>query len=140
VVVADTHEQIERLFAPGDVDSEEPVVTAVSAAPAVGATGSPGSPAARIVEESANRVRIEATAGPGGGFLVLLDTFSPGWTATVDGQRAVIYRGNALFRTVPLVPGPHRVEFRYRPWSFQAGGAISLAGLLGIILLARRRG
>jgi hypothetical protein len=136
-VVANTEAQIERLFAPGD-DARFAVVTAVAAAPAVGVPGTPGPSAARIVAESANRVLVEATAGPTGGFLVLLDTFSPDWTATVDGQPAVIYRGNALFRTVPIVPGPHRVEFLYRPWGFQVGGAISLAGALGVLRLLRR--
>jgi hypothetical protein len=136
-VVPDVNAQIEGLFTPG-FDARRTVLTPVKIAFAAGTAGTPGQAAARIVDESSNRVLLDATAGPMGGFLVLLDTFSPDWTATVDGQPAAIYRANALFRTVPLVPGTHRVEFRYRPWSFQVGGAISLAGVLGILLLLRR--
>lgn len=137
-VVADMNGQIDSLFA-ANLDASRTVVTGEAARGAFGTPGSPGNPTARIVNESANRVRLDATAGPGGGFLVLLDTFSPDWTAAVDGQPAAILRANALFRTVPLVPGPHRVEFSYRPWSFQVGAAISLAGLMGILLLLRKR-
>jgi hypothetical protein len=137
-VVPAMNAQIDALFAPG-LDARRTVVTAVSAGPAFGVPGAPGPESARIVEESANRVLVDATAGAGAGFLVLLDTFSPDWTVTVDGRPATIFRGNALFRTVPLAPGAHRVEFRYRPWSLQVGAALSLVGVLGILLLLRRK-
>jgi hypothetical protein len=138
LAVPEVNAQIERLFVPG-FDARRTVLTPEIVKYGAGTPGAPGPAGARIVAESSDRVLVEATAGERGGFLVLLDTFSPDWTAAVDGRPAPIYRANALFRTVPLVPGAHRIEFRYRPWGFQVGGAISLAGVLGILLLLRRR-
>ena len=94
---------------------------------------------ATIVEESANRVRIEAALSRAG-HLILCDTWYPGWTATVDGARAPILRANAMFRAVALGPGEHDVEFRYRPGSVMAGLAVSIVSLLlagGVAILAR---
>lgn len=94
---------------------------------------------ATIVEESANRVRIEAALSRAG-HLILCDTWYPGWTATVDGARAPILRANAMFRAVALGPGEHDVEFRYRPGSVMAGLAVSIVSLLlagGVAILRK---
>ena len=50
-------------------------------------------------------------------------------------------RVDYVMRGVRVGPGHHRVEFRYRPWSFTAGWIVSLAALvalLGALLLWRR--
>jgi uncharacterized membrane protein YfhO len=66
------------------------------------------------------------------GFLVLSDTYYPGWQVFVDGEEAKIYQADYLFRAVPLKQGEHVVEFRYSPSSFRTGLAISLS--CGIVL------
>jgi hypothetical protein len=81
------------------------------------------------------------------GFLVLSDTYYPGWKVFVDGREDRIYRADYLFRAVFLERGKHVVEFRYSPLSFRIGLAISLAtvaallgfGVAGIVLQRRRR-
>ncbi len=60
------------------------------------------------------------------GYLVLADTWYPGWVAEVDGQATPIHRGDYIFRAVPLAAGDHRVIFKYQPTSFYGGAAISL--------------
>jgi hypothetical protein len=76
--------------------------------------------------------------------LVLADSFDPGWRVYVDGKEDKIFRANAFFRAISLSAGKHRVEFRYEPWSFTVGAAVSLATLCGFliwtafVLLARR--
>ncbi len=61
------------------------------------------------------------------GYLVLFDTFYPGWEATVDGQPTPILRANLMFRAVSVMPGEHRVEFRYQPISLRIGARVSAA-------------
>ena len=63
----------------------------------------------------------------------MLDSFSDDWHATADGRTATIVRANGLFRAVRLNPGPHVVEFVYRPRAFLVGAAASTAGLALVI-------
>jgi Bacterial membrane protein YfhO len=79
-----------------------------------------------------NRVVVQAeTNGPA--WLVLSDTWYPGWQARLDGEQVPIWRGDYLFRAVPVPAGTHVVEFAYRPMSFLTG--VLLAGA-AIVLLA----
>ena len=108
----------------------------------VGSTGAPT--AAAIVAESALRVEIQAST-PRPGLLVLSDTFYPGWTATIDGDPAEVYRVNTALRGVLLPSGEHTVVFQYTSRWFQIGAVVSLAGWLSVLLLlapriTRRRG
>jgi uncharacterized membrane protein YfhO len=86
-------------------------------------------------------VAVEAVA-PRGGWLLLADTWYPGWEATVDGHPAPVVRANVAHRAVRLSPGRHRVEFAFRPRSAIVGFALTAAGLAiligGVALLARR--
>jgi hypothetical protein len=62
-------------------------------------------------------------------FLVLADSYYPGWKAYVDGEPAKIYRANYILRAVYLnKPGEHTVKFVYRPFSFKLGLGITLIG------------
>lgn len=63
-------------------------------------------------------------------YLVLADTFDPGWTATVDGRPTPIRPAWITFRAVYLGGGKHTVVFRYRPAGFVAGLAVSGLGIL----------
>ena len=64
-----------------------------------------------------------------GGYLVLTDTFFPGWNADIDGAATEILRANYAFRAVELTPGKHRIHFYYQPTSFLIGLSISLLAL-----------
>jgi hypothetical protein len=65
------------------------------------------------------------------GYLVLADTWYPGWQATVDGERVELLRANYAFRAVPLDAGDHVVEMLYRPLPVRLGVVVSL-GILAI--------
>jgi hypothetical protein len=121
--------------------STEVLLTAAPPEPA-GAVGV-GVPAqAAILEEGTNHIVLRAGAPEGGGYLVLMDSYDPGWTAEVDGQDATVLKANGLFRAVRLASGEHVVRFEYRPVSLYVGAAVSLATALGLLLacwLARRR-
>nr|WP_303652772.1 YfhO family protein [Paludisphaera mucosa] len=63
-------------------------------------------------------------------YLVLADTFDPGWSATVDGEPAAIVPAYVAFRAVFVKPGSHRIVFRYAPAGFAAGLAATAVGCL----------
>lgn len=89
---------------------------------------------AEILRESADAVTIRARLSAPG-VLVLVDTFYPGWEATVAGRPAELLRANYAFRAVALPAGLNTVQFIYRPAGFRWGGVMTLlaAGvLLGI--------
>ena len=79
-----------------------------------------------------NRVEIQ-TRQKGSGFLVLLDTYYPGWKAMVDGREVRVLRGNHFFRTLPLSEGSHQVIFYYEQEGFGTGLIVS--GITLILLM-----
>ena len=85
------------------------------------------------------RVVVE-TGSSAPAYLVLADTFDPGWSATVDGSPAPIRPAYVAFRAVALTPGAHSVAFTYRPAGFTLGLAISIMGIALAMFLWFRRG
>ena len=96
--------------------------------PLLAAASSSGT--ARIVEDLPERVVVEADLRAPG-YLVLSDTYDPGWSATVDGQPAPIRPAYVAFRAIFLKDGKHTVVFTYRPAGFALG--LMLTGI-GVVL------
>ena len=71
-----------------------------------------------------NHVTIQTTQ-EGNGFLVLNDSYFPGWTVKVDGQEHPILQANYFYRAVQLGPGEHTLEFNFIPEGMKAGLVIS---------------
>lgn len=65
-------------------------------------------------------------------FLFLSDTYESGWSATVDGKRAKIYRADFDFRAVPVPQGTHTIRMRYMPQSIVIGFWIAGFATLGL--------
>ena len=95
----------------------------------------------RLVTYLPDRVEMEVSANRAG-VVVLLDSFDPGWRAWVDGKPERVLRANLSFRAVPVPPGPHRVEMRYRPRALYLGFTVSalstLVALAAAVVLWRR--
>lgn len=87
---------------------------------------------ARIVDERADRVRIEADLSSDG-YVVLTDTYDPGWRARVDGREAPLLRADVAFRAVAVPSGRHSLEMIYRPTAVLVAVAVSLFALLATI-------
>ena len=85
----------------------------------------------RITSYEPDEVKIEALL-PKPGFLLLLDTYFPGWTASVNGSPTQIYRADYNFRAVPLPTGKSTIRFLYEPKSLRIGTALSVMSLLAI--------
>ncbi len=69
---------------------------------------------------------------PQAAFVVLGDTFYPGWRATVDGVPTPVYRANHAFRAVWMPAGQHVVEFRFVPTTLRLGASLTLLALLAV--------
>lgn len=106
-------------------------------APATGAPPGASGPV-RILVDEPDRVQVEV-AGSSGGYLVLADTYFPGWRALVDGVERPIVRANLAFRAVPLRAGDAVVSFEYRPLSVRVGLVVTLGSMLALAVLVRPR-
>lgn len=95
---------------------------------------------AEIVKYSPNEVLIRAIVSAPK-FLVLSDSYYPGWLVYVDGIKDKIYKANFVSRAVYLDKGSHLVRFVFDPYSFRLGAGISILTLLGMALfyIVRRR-
>jgi hypothetical protein len=89
---------------------------------------------AEVVESRPNRVTVRPGPGPAG-YLVLADVWFPGWTCTVDGRAAPLYRADYLFRAVELPEGAREVVFAFEPASYRLGRIISAVALGGVLVL-----
>ena len=79
---------------------------------------------AQVVSYRPNQVDIE-TESPRSRLLVLLDSYYPGWKATIDGTAVPVVAANFVYRAIELPQGRHRVAFRYESQPFTRGAWIS---------------
>lgn len=96
-----------------------------------------------ITSYSENKIVVELSTA-GDGFLVLSENYyRPGWIATMDGDRAVIYQTNHVLRSVQIPAGEHKVTFSYDTRLYgicRVISRISLAlVLLAIVFIHRER-
>jgi hypothetical protein len=95
------------------------------------------------LQDGPNKVTIHASLERPG-YLVLADTWYPGWCATVDGEDVELLRANYVFRAVLLGAGDHVVRMLYQPLWLRAGAVLSLgtlvvASLAGLARLIRSK-
>ena len=138
-VVADPLKQVEALFK-ADWDARSLVlIDRESEVNGVAGSGMDPSVTPFIDRDRSTHVSVQAGVPYGGGYLVLLDSYSPDWHVTVDGSPATLLRANGLFRAVRLNAGQHDVEFSYRPRAFLWGATISGLALLCMLGLCDPR-
>ena len=94
---------------------------------------------AQIQDYESNRVVINTNNGVSS-WLVLTDTWYPGWQATIDGRKTRIYRADYAFRAVPVPAGAHTIVFSYLPGSFLLGLGLTILGLLICIRMIFEKG
>ena len=129
VAVDSSREELER-FAAADFDVEREVVLDaddVGDAPST-------SPEAEVtwLADRANDVRLRVETDEAG-WLVLLDSWDPGWEATVDGEPADVKQADFVYRAVRVPAGTSEVTFRYRPTSVVVGAVVSTVTSLAIV-------
>ncbi len=92
----------------------------------------------RSWSEESTRTRIEVDAG-GLSYLVMSVTPHRYWHIAIDGRPADAIITNLGFQGVVVPAGHHIVEMQYRNPLIAIGAAISIAGLLALVLAARRQ-
>ncbi|MFN8524357.1 MAG: YfhO family protein [Chloroflexota bacterium] len=92
------------------------------------------------IEHYSNEVVELRTVASEPGFVILTDTYYPGWRAYVDGVETPVWRANYLFRGVAIPKGEHTVELRFEPASIRVGLVLSAIGWVGIGAIAWPRG
>jgi hypothetical protein len=119
--------------------------TATAAAPSPVLDGPPLAEGERsdVVRYEPDRVTVQVQANEQR-YLVLSDSYFPGWRAWIDGRPVEVERANYLFRAVAVPPGQHLVEWRYQPVNLFVGGGVSavalaLIGLLTVLGIGPRR-
>lgn len=111
--------------------AREVLLEETPAEPIAGGTGENPLPA---IEQYTGLEVILKTNAPAPTFLVLTDTFFPGWIGQIDGQDTPIYRANGNFRAVQVPAGEHTVRFKYSPVSFRVGSVLSLMAVIAVML------
>ena len=81
---------------------------------------------AKIVHRTPNSLTIN-TATPTGGWLVVRESYEPGWTATTDGTPSPIVRADVAFQAIHVPPGHHTVRMTYQPAIIGQGAQITVA-------------
>ncbi|HUQ63938.1 MAG TPA: YfhO family protein [Acidimicrobiales bacterium] len=74
--------------------------------------------------------------------IVVLQTYTPGWVARVDGKEVPVRAADILFQSIDVPAGSHQVTLRYEPASVKYGLVATALGLLltvGLSALAVRR-
>jgi hypothetical protein len=140
---ATEHAHLTRRLDGGGTLAEE-ITTSDSAFPAERAAGgadarrseAPG--AVSFTRDEPEHVALAVTAERDA-YVVLLDLWSRGWRATVDGRRAPVFRAYGAARFVAVPAGRHVVEFTYGvPGLPPAAGISTLTALAGLAVLTRR--
>ena len=110
-------------------DDDETVVVEQAVAAENGARG-------RVLRTSEGSDRITLDVETDRPSVVLLrDTWTPGWTARVDGRPTPVVRANGLHKAVPVPSGASLVVLSYQPPGLTAGLLLALAALLVLVLL-----
>ena len=88
-----------------------------------------------VNHQQSDRVELEAVLDRPG-LVVLADVYYPGWTLTIDGAPAPVYRVNRMMRGAAVSSGRHKLIYSYQPNSFRYGLIITCSALVSLFLLA----
>ena len=94
---------------------------------------SSSAPVVTTREFKAGRVTVAVEAGEPA-LVVVSQSFSRNWRATVDGKPVALLRANHAFQAVEVPAGKHAVLLRYQDRMFQCGAGISLFTLAGVVI------
>ncbi len=88
-----------------------------------------------LVSHTPNHLVYEYSVS-GDGLAVFSEIYyEKGWNAYLDGVKTSHFRADFILRAMVLPAGQHRLEFKFEPVSYYAGGNVSLVSSLLLLLL-----
>jgi hypothetical protein len=138
-IVDDDATMTQRAVKPEFAPRRQAIVTKATAEalPRLSADSQAGQRAVHFLFEDEKRLTMGVDSGPAG-YLVLADTWMPGWEASIDGASVPVLRGNVYQRILPLPGKACEVRLRYRTPGLIVGLLLAAFGvLLGGALLWR---
>lgn len=115
-------------------DATLPVGVVIDPSKAERLSGATGEVA--ILSEGAGWAELRVSSSQDA-FLLVRESWAPGWEAHVDGAPAAIHRAAGVFFGVEVPAGDHAVTVRYRAAGLRSGVVIALAWIIGALALAR---
>jgi hypothetical protein len=97
-------------------------------------SATPAESTIRYRRQSSDEIQLTITAGEDG-YVRLLETWDPGWSATLDGNSAALVPANDVFLSLFVPAGQHEVVLRFRTPGVAMGFAISIACLLVLLII-----
>lgn len=97
-----------------------------------------------VVSYDVNEMELRVDASRDG-WVVINDTFFPGWRADVNGEEMRVYRANQTFRAVPVKEGEQIIRMEFVPEGFEAGKKITGWSLVttgvwgGVMVIGQKR-
>ncbi len=91
---------------------------------------------AQVLRYEPNKIEIEIVA-QSSAYLVISDTFYPGWKAKLDGESQPILLSNYAFRSLQIPAGKHHLTMSYEPKSLKIGCLISLAAVFVLLIVSK---
>jgi hypothetical protein len=124
-----------------DADTAFAAVTDPAFSPARDAIVEGGSPAVgtaghvKVLGPTTPGYHRFRTSSRGSGYLVVSETWYPGWRALIDGHPAEVTRVNYAFVGVQVPRGTHAIELWYRPVGFDAALILAAVGAFGTLVV-----
>ncbi len=87
-----------------------------------------------IVNYSFNEINVKVNSNKNQ-WLVLSETYYPGWYAKIDDKLVKSYCANYILRAVYVPSGEHKIRFFYKPKSVIIGCFISIVSFIIILIL-----
>jgi len=134
-VVSGADEALTALIAPG-FDTRRSVILEGRSVP-VADRGSPATADAPPIvwdAQGPNGARLTVTSATAG-WLVLLESWDPGWRATVNGEASTVERADFAFQAIRIPAGTSAVELSYRPPEVLWGAALSGITVAAILVV-----
>jgi hypothetical protein len=91
----------------------------------------------QYVRLSSDEILLQ-TDSKGPGFAQILESYDPGWTATIDRTATRLLPANGFALAVPVPAGSHTVRLRYRTPGRAAGEYLSLLSFAALIAMLVR--